>query len=150
MNKARWGLLASLLFVAPCWADPLKEIAEVAGPRAKAYSAGDVDGWTGAYADNAVFFGSFSPFRVEGKPAIRAAFGEHFSQFTNRRYYLRQAQLRPFGDSLAVADGYYEIVLTDRSGKTTEHYGRYTAVWAKLNGRWQIIQQQNSDLPNSR
>ena len=150
MKKALLGLLASFLFTAPSLADPLKEIAEVAAPRAKAYSAGDVDGWTGAFADNAVFFGSFSPFRVEGKPAIRAAFSEHFTQFTNRRYYLRQSQLRPYGDSLAVADGYYEIVLTDRSGKTTEQYGRYTAVWAKLGGRWQIIQQQNSVLPNGR
>ncbi len=149
MKKSFIALFAACLMAAtPALADPLKEIAEVAAPRAKAYSAGDLEGWTGVFADNAVFFGSFSPFRVEGKPAIRAEFSEHFSQFPNRRYYLRQSQLRPFGDNLAVADGYFEIVLTDRGGKTAVQYGRYTVVWAKNDGRWQIIQQQNSVLTN--
>ncbi len=149
MKKAIAGLFAScLLATAAAWADPLKEMAEVAAPRAKAYMAGDLDGWTGAYAENAVFFGSDGPFRVEGKAAIRAAISEHFNQFPNRRYFLRQPIARAYGDSLITADGYFELMLTDRAGKHIVQYGRYTVTWAKLDGRWQIIQHQNAPLPN--
>ena len=149
MKKALASLFASsLLVVTAAWADPLKEMAEVAGPRAKAYTAGDLDGWTNAYAENAVFFGSDSPFRVEGKAAIRAAITEHFNAYPGRRYFLRQSNARAYGDNLIVVDGYFELILTDRSAKRTVQYGRYTATWAKLDGRWQIIQHQNAPLPD--
>ena len=149
MRKVLAGLFASsLLVVTAAWADPLKEMAEVAAPRAKAYTAGDLDGWTNAYAENAVFFGSDMPFRVEGKAAIRAALSEHFSAYPGRRYFLRQSGARAYGDNLIVVDGYFELILTDRSGKRIVQNGRYTATWAKLDGRWQIIQHQNAPLPN--
>lgn len=149
MKKALASLFASsLLVITSASADPLKEMAEVAAPRAKAYMTGDLDGWTGAYADNAVFFGSDAPFRVEGKAAIRAAVAEHFNQFPNRRYFLRQPLARAYGDNLITVDGYFELRLTDRAGKHIVQYGRYTATWAKLDGRWQIIQHQNAPLPN--
>jgi len=147
MKKTLASLLGSCLLVATsAWPDPLKEVAEVGAPRAKAYMAGDLDGWTGAYAENAVFFSSFAPFRIEGKAAIRASFAEHFNQFTNRRYFLRQAQARVYGDNLVIGDGHYEIHVTERGGKHTIQYGRYSVVWARLDGRWQIVSHHNSAI----
>lgn len=149
MKKALAGLLVStLLVITPAMADPLKEVAEVVAPRAKAYVTGDVDGWTAAYAENATFYSSLSAFRIDGKAAIRAYFADYFSQYPNRKYVLRQNTLRAYGDNLVIANGYYELQQTDRSGKTETLPGRYSVIFAKLNGRWQIVDQHNATLGN--
>ena len=149
MKKALASLLVSGSCVLnPAFADPLKEVAEVVAPRAKAYVTGDVEGWTAVYADNATFYSSLSPFRIDGKAAIRSYFADYFAQYPNRKYVLRQNTLRAYGDNLVVANGYYELVQTDRSGKTAILPGRYSVVFAKLNGRWQIVDQHNATLGN--
>jgi uncharacterized protein (TIGR02246 family) len=149
MKKALLALVASTsLLVTPSWADPLKEVAEAVAPRAKAYVTGDVEGWTAMFADNATFHSSLSPFRIDGKPAIRAYFAEYFAQYPNRKYVLRQNTLRAYGDNLVVANGYYELIQTDRSGKTTTSPGRYSVTFAKVDGRWQIVDQHNATLGN--
>jgi len=151
MKKALLAIVAStLLLVAPAWADPLKEVAEVVAPRAKAYVTGDVDGWTAAFADNATFYSSLTPFRVDGKAAIRAYFADYFAMYPNRKYVVRQNTLRAYGDNVVIANGYFELIATDRGGKTVQDSGRYSVTLVKVDGRWQIVDQHNAPLANGR
>jgi len=151
MKRALLGLsICCLLFITPVSADPLKEVADLVAPRAKAYMAGDVEGWIAAFADNATFYSSLTPFRIDGKAAIRAYFADFFAMYPNRKYFVRQNTLRAYGDNLVIANGYFELISTDRSGKTVQDSGRYSLTLAKQDGRWQIVDQHNSPLATTR
>lgn len=150
MKKALAGLLASSLWLAiPAAADPAKEVMESVGARAKAYERGDADAWAASYAENAVVV-PVTPFRLDGRAAIRADIANHFASYPGaRRYATRQPNLRVYGDNLLAADGYVEVRATDRAGNAQTFYWRYSVVYAKLDGRWLIITQHNSALPGS-
>lgn len=151
MKKALVGLFAScLLFIAPAWADPLKEVAAFGPPRAKAFMAGDAEGWTAAYADNASFYSQFSPYRIDGKAAIRAYFVDLFNRYPGpRNFLIYQPMVRAYGENLVAGDGYYQLTVTDKAGKVHTSHARYSATWAKLDGRWQIVDQHNAPMPAS-
>ena len=55
-------------------AGPAEEVAQIAAPRLQALMDGDADADVAAFADNAALLSSFSPFRIEGKEAIRKFF----------------------------------------------------------------------------
>lgn len=152
VNNALLALVASAsLFVAPAWADPLKEVAALGPQRAKAFAAGDVKGWTDAYADNATWFSQFSPYRLDGKAAIQAYLADFFNRYPGpRNFFIYQPSVRAYGENLVVGAGYYQLTVTDKAGTVHTSHARYSITWAKLDGRWQIIDQQNSPLPPSR
>ena len=142
------ALIAFSAFAA--WADPVKEVAELGPARAKAFNAGDVEGWTAAYAENASWYSQFSPYRIDGKPAIRAYLTELFSRYPGpRNFMINQPVFRAYGDNLVVGDGYYQLTLTDRAGKAFVTHARYSITWVKLDGRWQIVDQHNAPIPGS-
>jgi len=151
MKRALLGLLASsLLVVTPAWADPVKEVAALGPPRAKAFMAGDVEGWTAAYADNAAWYSQFSPYRVDGKAAIRAYVADLFNRYPGpRNFLIYQPAFRAYGENLVVGNGYYQLTVTDKAGKVHTSHARYSITWAKLDGRWQIIDQHNAPMPPS-
>ena len=151
MKKALVGLYAScLLFVTPAWADPVKEVADLGPARAKSFNAGDVEGWTGAYADNASWYSQFSPYRIDGKAAIRTYFVDFFNRYPGpRNFFVYQPVSRAYGENLVVGDGYYQLTVTDKAGKAYTSHARYSVTWAKLNNRWQIVDQHNAPLPAS-
>ena len=71
-------------------AGPAEEVAQIAGPRVQALEDGNIDAYVTAYADNAVFQSSLSPFRIEGKEAIRAYFNQLVQLYPKRRIMPRQ------------------------------------------------------------
>ena len=129
------------------WAGPVEEVAQIAGPRLKAFQEGDVDAFTAAFADNAVVNASSSAFRIEGKEAIRAYFTEFFQMFPRRRFVVRQPIMRAYNDDLVISNSYGALNLTDQQGKLTAFHVRSVVVWSKLGGRWQIVDQHTSRLP---
>ena len=151
MKKALAGLLvSSLLVITPALAGPIEDVAALGAPRAKAFMSGDAAGWTDAFADNGVFYSQFSPFRIESKAAIRAYFAEFFNRYPGpRNFMLHQPSSRAYGDNVVVNDGYYQLTITDKAGKAYTSHARYSLTWMKLDGRWQIVDQQNSPLPPS-
>lgn len=151
MNKALAGLLVSgLLVITPALAGPLEEVAAFGAPRAKAFMAGDVKGWTDAYADNATWYSQFSPYRLDGKAAIQAYLVDFFNRYPGpRNFSIHQPTARAYGENLVVGAGYYQLTLTDKAGKTHISHARYSITWLKLDGRWQIVDQQNSPVPPS-
>lgn len=139
--------LTLAVLAAEIWAGPVEEVTQIAGPRLKAFHEGDLDAFTAAYADNAVVNSSFSAFRIEGKEAIRAYYTEFFQTYPRRRFLVRHSALRAYNDDLVISNSYAAMNLTDQQGKVTPFQLRSSLVWAKLGGRWQVVDQHVSRLP---
>jgi len=142
--------LSTLILVsiaAEALAGPVEEVAQIAGPRLKAFQEGDLDAYTAALADNAVVNSSSSAFRIEGKEAIRAYFTELFQIYPRRRIFVRQSAMRAYNDDLVISNSYLALNVTDQQGKITAFQLRSSVAWAKLGGRWQIVDQHTSRLP---
>ena len=134
-------------FAVGVWAGPAEEVAQIAGPRLQALQEGNLDAYTAAYADNAVFHSSLSPFRIEGKEAIRAYFAELFQVYPRRHVFPRQPITRAYNDDLVIQNSYNVLYLTDQKGQVSTYAVRTSVTWAKLGGRWQIVDQHTSRIP---
>jgi uncharacterized protein (TIGR02246 family) len=141
--------LVSAVLALNAWAGPAEEVSQIAGPRLKALQEGNADSYTADFADNAVFYSSFSPFRIEGKEAIRAFFADLFQQYPKRRTFIRQPLVRVYGDNLVVQNGYAVLNWVDEEEDAETYNIRYSAVWVKIGGRWQIVDQHFARLPES-
>lgn len=139
--------LVAITFTSAVWAGPVEEVAQIAGPRQQAFQQGNVENWVGAYADNAVLHSSFSPFRIEGKDAIRAYAAQYFQMYPKRGFVVRQPVARVYGDNLVIQNGYSVINVTNEKGEPKTYDARYTTVWNKIDGRWQIVDSHVSRLP---
>lgn len=138
---------AAIALSAPTWAGPIEEVAEVAQPRQQAFAQGNVDAFAAAFADTAVLHSSFQPFRIEGKDAIRAYFAQLFQIYPKRWFSVRQPIARAYGDDLVVQHAYAVIHVIDEKGAPMTYHTRGNTIWKKLDGRWQIIDQHISRLP---
>ena len=152
MNKRIAALCFSSLLATgvPAWAGPVEDVAQISAPRLQALLDGNVDGYTAAYADNAVFHSSFTPLRIEGKEAIRAFFTGLFRMYPKRHVFIRHPITRAFNDDLVIQDSYAILNWTNEEGKPETYDTRGSTVWAKIGGRWQIVDQHVSRMPISR
>ena len=149
MKRSIIGLLALVVvgFSRTAAAGPAEEVAQIAAPRLQALQEGNLDAYMAAFADNAVFQSAFSAFRVEGSPAIRAHFLEVFRIYPKRLVLPRQALSRVYNDDLVITNSYSVIYLTNQQGQVSVHPIRSSVVWARVGGRWQIVDQHGSQLP---
>ena len=138
-------LLAGLS--AQAFAGPAEEVAQIAQQRLQAFQEGNVDAYLASVADNAVVQSSLSLFRIEGKEAIRAYVTELFKLYPGRRVFLRQPTTRVYNDDLVVQNSYAVLYFTNQKGDVTTYPTRSSTVWAKLNGRWQLVDQHTTRLP---
>ncbi len=129
------------------WAGPAEEVAQMAAPRLQALQDGNLDAYMAAFADNAVFQSALSAFRVEGKEAIRAHFTELFAIYPKRRVLPRQSTTRVYNDDLVITNSYSVLYVTNQQGVVMTYPLRSSVVWAKIGGRWQIVDQHGSRLP---
>ena len=129
------------------WAGPVEEVAQIAAPRIQQLQDGNLDAYMAAYADNAVFQSALSPFRIEGKEAIRAHFAQVVENYPKRRILPRQAAMRAYGENLVVQNGYAVLYLTDQDDEVETVFTRSSVTWARIGGRWQIVDQHTSRLP---
>ena len=148
--KRLFGWLFILVSAGICtavWAGPAEEVAQIAGPRVQAFQDGNLDAYTAAYADNAVVQSSLSAFRIEGKEAIRAYLTELFKVYPGRRVLVRQPAVRAYNDDLVIQNNYIALYLTDQKGQVAALSLRSSVTWAKIGGRWQIVDTHTSRLP---
>ena len=94
------------------------------GPRLQALLDGNVDGYVAAYADNAVFQSSFTPFRIEGKEAIRAYFTGLWRMYPKRHVVIRQPVTRAYNEDLVVQDSYAVLNWYNEEGKVETYNTR--------------------------
>lgn len=147
----RAALISCLLIVvgiAPsAWSGPAEdEIARIGDERSQLFNDGNLDAFTAAFADNAVYTAPGAPFRVEGKDAIRAAFASTFQNFPTRRFIPRHRLIRVYGDT-AITNTYYTLTLVDRTGKATTTHGRLNLTYVKQGGLWRVVDQHGSVMP---
>jgi uncharacterized protein (TIGR02246 family) len=114
----------------------------------QAFESGNLEAWMAAFADNAVLHSFLSPFRIEGKEAIRAHFAELFQMYPSRRSLVRQPITRVYNDDLVAQASYLVVYFTDQKGQTTASAIRTSTIWAKLGGRWQIVDSHVSRFPS--
>lgn len=129
------------------WAGPAEEVAQISGPRLKALYSGDIDAYVDAYADNAMFYSSFSPFRIEGKDAIRAFFSQLVQMYPKRQVFIRQPIARVYNDNLVIQTSYAVLNWANAKGEYETFDTRGSTVWAKVEGHWKIVDQHLSRLP---
>lgn len=146
-NLAAFALILS--FSSLSWAGPIEEVNEISAPRAKALAEGNVDAWTAAFASDAVLHSYSTPFRIEGRDAIRVFFASWFQVVPKRKLVARPPLSRAYGDNLVVQDGHGDYYVTDQQGKASYVALRWTVVWSKASGQWQIISQHASVLPGT-
>jgi uncharacterized protein (TIGR02246 family) len=130
------------------WAGPAEEIAQINQQRAAANDKNDVDGFTAAFADNAVVTAFWTPFRAEGKAAIKDQFALAYQTYPTRHQIPRQMSTRVYAnDTVVVSNGYAVEYLTDKAGNTTVHYIRVSQTWVKIGTEWKIVDQHVSRMP---
>jgi len=147
MKRILAAAALSFLIALPAWAGPAEEVAQVAGPRLKALMTGDVEAYVDAYADDATFHSSFSPFRVEGKEAIRAFFNQLVQMYPRRNVLLRQPVTHVYNDNLVIQNSYATLNWVNTRGEYEVYDTRGSTVWAKMEGKWRIVDQHISRLP---
>jgi len=141
-------LLLLLAVAVPAWAGAAEDIAALIQQREKYFAEGNVDGLMGTIADNAAYLSAGTPFRMEGKDAIRAFYAALFQNFPTRRNAFRQLSIRVYAnDSAAVVNTYEQANLVDTKGQATALSLRVTATWVKIGGQWRIVDVHNSKLP---
>jgi uncharacterized protein (TIGR02246 family) len=139
--------LALVALAADLWAGPVEEVAQIAAPRGKVFEEGTAEAYSAPFADNAVLTSSLSGPRIEGKEAIRAYFSQLFQLYPGRRLFTRQSAARAYNDDLVIQNGYFVTYWTDQKGDVTQLELRGSVVWAKVGGRWQIVEQHVSRFP---
>ena len=139
---------AMLLFNASAWAGPLEEVAEAAAKWAPSYAEGNLDAFMAPFADNAAYTSALAAFRSEGKGAIRALFATLFHRYPQRQALTRHIERRAYGDDLVVANAYQDQTYTDKNGNVVTSAVRATAVWARIGGKWQIVDTHVSKVPH--
>ena len=142
-------VFALTMFANVASAGPAEDVAEVNKPRLQMLKDGNVDGYIAAYADNAVLNSTFSPFRIEGKDAIRVYFTELFRLYPKREVLIRHPATRVYNSDLVIQNGYAILNWSDNEGDSKTYNTRYSVVWGKLSGGWQIVEAHFSSTPTS-
>jgi uncharacterized protein (TIGR02246 family) len=143
------GLLLVVGMVPAAWAGTPEEITQLVQEWAKAYNEGKVEVIRAQYADNAHLISPWTSNPLEGKEAVAGGYAGAFKAFPKRMLTLRQQPaIRVFG-STAVADGDFQVTVTDSKGQATTRSGRYSVTYVKLGGKWRIVDQHASFLPTS-
>jgi Domain of unknown function (DUF4440) len=71
---------------------------------------------------------------------------KHAAVVSARDCQLHSAQVRFFGDSIAIIYGSESAVRKDKSGQEARHSLVWTDTWLKRNGKWQIIAVQDMNM----
>lgn len=149
--KRSTTLMAIAALLAPglaAWAGPVEEVAQISAPRIQQLQDGNIDAYVAAYADNAVFQSALSPFRIEGRDAIRTHLAQVVELYPKRRILSRQPMLRAYGDNLVIQNAYAVLHLTDTDDEVQTVFTRSSVIWARIDGRWRIVDQHTSRLPH--
>ena len=99
------------------------------------------------YAEDAVFWGTVSPF-LRTTPAGIKDYFEHFMELKNLNAIYYKPMVRIYGE-IAVNSGYYTFFY-NKDGKMMSIPARYTFVYRKNNdGDWKIIDHHSSAAPQN-
>ncbi|NJP05065.1 MAG: SgcJ/EcaC family oxidoreductase [Chloroflexaceae bacterium] len=108
-------------------------------------SKGDPEVVAAMYAEDAVFFGTVSPYIRTNPEQVKHYFDIFKSQLPNLHAFYAEPKIRIYGD-VALNTGYYTF-FHERDGKMQSVPARYTFAYKKVNGEWKIIEHHSSAMP---
>jgi uncharacterized protein (TIGR02246 family) len=124
------------------------EIARLLEQHKNDYLKGDAEAWAALYAEDATFIGG--PRNLQSRQAIRDSFAQGFKDFPKRTADAPNIRIRVYnettGNPIAILNGDNTGTRTDASGTITTTHNRETLVWVKIQGRWLIVNHQNSPI----
>jgi uncharacterized protein (TIGR02246 family) len=151
-------LLVSLAFfglVPGAWAQADREKAEV--DRAvvqiqqqwvQGFEGGNVEALSELYAEDAHLTPPTVPFRVEGRQAIKEAWGGFMRVFSQRQIFFTHPVTRLFaGNQIALSGGYCFASLLDMKGNPVTDFMRNSITFVKVRDRWLIADHHMSNIP---
>ncbi len=113
----------------------------------EAVTTTDPETVAGLYAEDAVFWGTVSPF-IRTNPAGVKDYFEHFMTMENLNAIYYKPMVRVYGD-MAINSGYYTFFHT-KDGKMQSIPARYTFVYRKdSGGQWKIVEHHSSAVPQN-
>jgi uncharacterized protein (TIGR02246 family) len=96
------------------------------------------------YAKDAVFFGTSSPL-LRDSPELVQDYFKALPTFGDATISIGDQRVQVFGD-VAIHTGYYTRAFM-QDGKLVRNPARFTFVYARRDGRWQIVNHHSSALP---
>jgi len=140
-----WVVLA--LAATPAAAGPAEEASAVIDKWLKAFNANDTDAVVKLYTQNAMLFGTSSPYLSEGTDAIRA----YFSRLprSGDKVVFSMLRMMVLDDGAVAGTGYYEFTLAAPDGKLVVSAARFTMVIVKVGNTWLIAQHHSSPRPRT-
>jgi hypothetical protein len=127
-------------------AGPAEESAQMGDLWIKAFLEGNVEVMGSLYARDASFYGFLSPFRVDGRDAIRATFAGLFKAFPTRAIVKRHFYVQVY-DTTVVRSYYFTMTLGDAKGNVKSYHGRANIVYMVLEGQRVIVTHHAAVLP---
>lgn len=127
-------------------ADFHEQVAEILSESARAWNAGDLDGFMRHYerAPTTTYIGATG--LIEGWDAIRARYAPAFRPGAERdSLRFESLRTRPLGQRFGLATARYVLA---REGETTAS-GPFTLVLLRVEGTWRIIHDQSASDPPS-
>jgi len=107
----------------------------------------DLDALRAIFHDDAVQFGSSSPFPREGKAAFLQAFETIFANYERYTFTLINPQFRVI-DSTGVVWAHFSVAQKPKDGPMTTVFGRGMWTLAKAERHWSIVAAHLSRLPS--
>ncbi len=122
-----------------------REIAGLFDRWNNALQSGDADTVTGLYARNAILQPTVSNKVRTSHEEIKDYF-EHFLTLKPVGV-INYRQIRRMNENKAVDTGVYTFTLTEADGSKRQVQARYTFLYQKIDGKWQILNHHSSAMP---
>ncbi|MDH3602441.1 MAG: SgcJ/EcaC family oxidoreductase [Candidatus Tectomicrobia bacterium] len=129
------------------WAGVQEEVDQSFQQRLQAIHAGNAEAVAAFFAEDATMTPSGSPFRFEGREAIRTYYEGLFRAFPAVRVMVHQRTTQFYNNATAVTSTYYTVTLVDKNEQARRVHARSSVTRINLDGKWLIANQHMSQLP---
>ena len=131
------GLLV-LLGTVVAQAEDLTDVQKLFDRDIRLFNGQDPSAFSAAAHQEAVLFGTLSPFAVKGKAAIRQLVEGYFADHDYARWAPVNPKFSLTGTSV-LAWGHYTLTEQRKVGPRRILHGRYTFTYAQVEGKWLLI-----------
>ncbi len=137
--------LCSLSGSATAQQDEIVQLRKLFETDIRLFNGQDANAFTVAAHDQAVLFGTLTPFAVEGKAAIQRLIRQYFADHDYAKWEPVDAKFLVIGTS-ALAWGHYTLREQRRVGPRRVLHGRYTFTYTKQIDKWVLVALDFSSL----
>ena len=125
-----------------------EEIARLLEKHKTDYLTGDANAWAALYTEDATFVGGQR--NLQSRQAIRDSFAQLFRDFSTRTVNVSNLRIRVYNEAttsaMAIINADNKGTRTDASGGLVNTNNRESVVWAKIQGKWLIVNHQTSPI----